>query len=198
MSELEFGIDTEALMRKNCLFVLITFVVAVSQVPAFADGPGREFSAEAVGDFQLGGGNRMLVTFVVNRFTSVEEAQNLAGLLERGGQGALLSALRGRFDGRIRMGALEMPLALIVAEEQGRGYRYLFLTPRKIEFHEQEFGEESLNYPFGIVEFEVDRFGRGEGNLHLAAALSIDADGHVEIEDYNGADGRIERIKQLR
>ena len=185
-------------MRKKRLFVLITFVVVVSQVPAFADGPGREFSAEVVGDFQLGGGNRMLVNLVADRFTSVEEAQSLAGLLERGGQQALLSALRGRSDGRIRMGALEMPVALVVVEEQGREYRYLFLTPRKINFHEKEFGEESLNYPFGIVVFEVDRFGRGEGNLHLAAALSIGADGHVEIEDYNGADGRIERIKQLR
>jgi hypothetical protein len=177
----------------------IALLVLIFSDVVSATEPGREFSAEAVGEFGLGGGNRMLVTFVIDRFTSVEEAQQLAGLLERGGQSSLVAALRGRFDGRLRMGALEMPLALVVAEPVDRGgYRYLFLTPRRIQFHEKEFGEESLNYPFGIVEFEVDRFGRGVGNLHLAAALSIDADGHVEIEDYDGADGRIERIKQLR
>ena len=180
-------------IRLSAIAVLCSFAL-----PLAADGPGREFSAEVVGDFQLGGGNRMLVNLVADRFTSVEEAQSLAGLLERGGQQALLSALRGRSDGGIRMGALEMPVALVVVEEQGRDFRYLFLTPRKINFHEKEFGEESLNYPFGIVVFEVDRFGRGEGNLHLAAALSIGADGRVEIEDYNGADGRVERIKQIR
>lgn len=183
-------------MKSTRVIALVVFFSLA--LPVAAGGPGREFSAELVGDFQLGGGNRMLVNLVVDRFSSVEEAQQLAGLLERGGQFSLLSALKGRRDGRIRMGALEMPLALVVAEEQGRGYRYLFLTPRKIQFHEKEFGEESLDYPFGIIELELDRFGRGEGNLHLAAALSIDADGHVEIEDYNGADGRVERIKQLR
>jgi hypothetical protein len=182
--------------RSAALFTSIFAFLALAH--AFAGEPGREFSAELVGDFQLGGGNRMLVHLLIDRFTSVEEAQQLAGVLEKGGQFSLLSALKGRRDGRIRMGALEMPLALVVAEPQGSGYRYLFLTPRKIQFHEREFGEESLNYPFGIVELELDRFGRGVGNLHLAAALSIDADGNVEIDDYNGADGRVERIKQLR
>ena len=86
----------------------------------------------------------------------------------------------------------------MVAEPEGRGYRYLFLTPRRIQVEEEMLGEDSLDYPFGIAEFEVDRFGRGEGRLHVAAALSIDADGYVEIEDYDGVDGTIDRIKQLR
>lgn len=159
--------------------------------------PGREFTAEAVGDFK-GGGNRINLTFIADRFTPVEEARQLAGVLEAGGQGALLSALAGRWDGRIRFGALEMRVALVVAEPEDGGYRYLFLTPRRFEIHERELGEESLDYPFGIAVFVVDGFGRGEGTLHVAAALSIDADGHVEITDYDGADGTIERVKQLR
>jgi hypothetical protein len=175
---------------------LLMIVVSVSTV--LADEPGREFSAEAVVNSREGR-NRMLVTLVADRFTSVEEARDLARLLERGSQGPLVNALRGRHDGRIRLGALEMPVALVVAEPVGRdGYRYIFLTPRRIEFHEREFDAESLDYPFGIIVFEVDRFGRGVGDLHVAAALSIDQDGHVEIEDYNGADGRVERIKQVR
>jgi len=172
----------------------VLFSVAL---PISADGPGREFSAEAVVN-RREGRDRMLVTFVVQRFTSVEELQNLAGVLENGGQFGLLSVLKGRRDGQLRLGAMNMPIALVVAEEQGRGYRYLFLTPRRIQVDEEMLGEESLNYPFGIAEFEVDRFGRGEGRLHVAAALSIDAYGYVEIEDYDGVDGTIERIKQLR
>jgi hypothetical protein len=172
-------------------------VVFLNALSLAADDPGREFSAEAVGDFR-GGGNRINVTFVADRFTSVEEAQQLAGVLEKGGQGSLLSMLRGRSDGRIRFGALERTVALVVAEPQGRGYRYLFLTPRQFEIQEKQFGEESLDYPFGIAEFVVDGFGRGEGTLHVSAALRIDADGHIEIEDYDGFDGRIQRIKQVR
>jgi hypothetical protein len=179
--------------------IRISNVVAICCYAASlsATDPGREFTAEGVGDFK-GGGNRINVTFIADRFTPVEEAQRLAGILEQGGQGALVAALRGRSDGRIRFGALERWVALVVAEPEGRGFRYLFLTPRRFEIHEKEFGEESLDYPFGIAQFSVDGFGRGEGILHVAAALSIDADGHIEVEDYDGADGRIERVRQIR
>jgi len=194
---LKFGLGTETLMSKNRLFALFALVVIIGHVPAFAAEPGREFSAEAVVNTREGR-NRMQVTFVVQRFTSVEELKNLAGVLENGGQFGLLSALKGRRDGQLRLGAMNMPIALVFVEEQGRDYRYLFLTPRRIQVEEEMLGEESLNYPFGIAEFEVDRFGRGEGRIHVAAALSIDAAGYVEIEDYDGVDGTIERIKQVR
>jgi hypothetical protein len=166
-------------------------------LPLTATEPGREFTAEGVGNFK-GGGNRINLTVIADRFTSVEEAQQLAGILETGGQSLLLAALRRRWEGRIRFGALEMWVALVVAEPEGSGYRYLFLTPRRLKIHEKEFGEESLDYQFGIAEFVVDGFGRGEGTLHVAAALSINADGHIDVEDYDGADGRTERVKQLR
>jgi hypothetical protein len=172
--------------------------IVAMRPPCFAGEPGREFSAELKANFRLGGGNRMLVNLVIDRYTSIEEAQQLAGVLEQGGQRALLAALKGRFDGRIRLGATDMPVALVVAESQGRGYRYLFLTPRQIGFDERELNKDSLDYPFGVIDFEVDRFGRGEGSLHVAAALSIDEYGHVEIEDYDGADGEIQKIKQIR
>jgi hypothetical protein len=176
------------------------FVAAICCFIAFplsAYEPGREFSAEAVVNTREGR-NRMQVTFIINRYTSVEELQNLAGILENGGQFGLLSTLKGRRDGQLRMGAINSPIALVVVEEQGRDYRYLFLTPRRIQVDEEMLGKESLDYPFGIAEFEVDRFGRGEGRLHVAAALRIDADGHVEIDDFDGVDGTIDRIKQMR
>ena len=102
--------------------------------------------------------------------------------------------MTGRADGQLMLGALQMPVALVVAEEQGSGYRYLFLTARRIRVEETTFGEESLGYPFGVAVFEVNDFGDGEGRLHVAAALSIDADGHIEVDDYNGADGRLEDV----
>lgn len=166
-------------------------------IPALAGDPGREFTATAVVDGSQGT-RRMLITLVANRFTSVEQAQHLGDVLEKGGQGALLAALTGRNDGQLRLGALHMPVALVVAEPLRKGYRYLFLTPRRIQIEETTFGEDSLDYPFGIAEFKVDGFGRGEGQVHVAAALRIDADGHIEVEDYDGADGRFEDLKQVR
>jgi hypothetical protein len=139
----------------------------------------------------------MPMTLVANRFTSVEESKHLGEVLEQGGQGALKAALSGRSDGQIMLGALQMPVALVVVEEQDRGYRYLFLTPRAIKVEETTLGEASLDYPFGIAVFEVDDFGDGDGRLHVEAALSIDADGHIKIDDYDGADGRLDDVSLL-
>jgi len=167
--------------------------VALLALQAGADEPGRRFTATAVVSDSMGT-RSMPMTLVANRFTSVEEAQHLADLLEKGGQGALVSALKGRSDGQLMLGALQMPVALVVVEEQGRGYRYLFLTPRRIQVAEETFGEESLDYPFGIAVFEVDGFGDGGGKLHVAAALRIDSGGHIEVDDYDGEDGRLENV----
>ena len=100
-------------------------------------------------------------------------------------------------------------VALIGAGTMGQGiavdllaktdYTIILLdVDAEIDFDERELGKESLDYPFAIIEFEVDRFGRGEGSLHVAAAVSIDEYGHLEVEDYDGADGKITRIKQIR
>ena len=189
---------TRSMQMKSSRVVLVAglvFVVGLGSV--LADEPGREFTATAVVKDSMGT-RRMLMTLVANRFTSVEQAQRLADVLEQGGQGALLSALTGRADGQLRLGALRFPVALVVAEPAGKGYRYLFLTPRRIQVNEVEFDEDSLNYPFGIAVFTTGSFGRGEGSLHVAAALRIDADGHIEIDDYDGEDGSFEDLKQVR
>jgi hypothetical protein len=184
--------------RKALIGFLAMAGLLAMRPPCFAGEPGREFSAELKANFRIGGASRMLVNLVIDRYTPIEEAQQLADVLAQGGQRGLLAALQGRFDGRIRLGATDMPVALVVAEPEGRGYRYLFLTPRQIGFDERELDKESLDYPFGVIDFEVDRFGRGEGSLHVAAALSIDEYGHLEIEDYDGADGEIQKVKQIR
>ena len=180
-------------MKTTITTLGVLCAVALCAMQAEADEPGRRFTATAVVSDSMGT-NSMPMTLIANRFTSVEQAQHLAGLLEQGGQGALVSALNGRSDGQLMLGALQMPVALVVAEEQGGGYRYLFLTPRRIRVAEETFGEESLGYPFGIAVFEVNDFGDGEGKLHVAAALSIDADGHIEVNDYDGEDGRLENV----
>lgn len=182
-------------MKRTLTTFGVLCAVALVVPPSSADEPGRRFTATAVVTDNMGTSS-MPMTLVANRFTSVEQAQHLAGLLDQGGQEALVSALNGRSDGQLMLGALQMPVALVVVEEQGRGYRYLFLTPRRIQVAEETFGEDSLNYPFGIAVFEVNDFGDGEGKLHVAAALSIDAEGHIEVDDYDGEDGRLENVSR--
>jgi len=179
-----------------CLVCL--FAAVCSTVPAAADGPGREFTGTAVVN-TTEGTRSMPLTLAVNRYASLDEVRQLGDVLAKGGQSALLGAIRFRTDGQLRLGAEVRPIALVAAEETGDGYRIVFLTPRRIQVDEQQLGKESLDYPFGVAVIEVDDFsGRGEGALHVAAALSIDADGHVEIDDYDGRDGQFRDLRRVR
>jgi hypothetical protein len=162
------------------------------------DPRGREFTGTAVVNTTQGT-RRMPMTLVANRYTSIEELQRLSEILASGGQSALLAAIRYRNDGQLVLGAFVERIALVAAEETSQGYRILFLTARKINVSEQQLGTESLDYPFGIAELEIDDFsGRGEGTLHVAAALTIDSDGHVEVIDYDGQDGHFTDLRRVR
>jgi hypothetical protein len=163
-----------------------------------ADPRGREFTGTAVVNTTQGT-RSMPLTLVANRYASEDEVQRLSDILASGGQSALLGAIRYRNDGQLQLGAYVQPITVVFAEETRNGYRILFLTARKIDVAEKQLGSESLDYPFGVAEIEIDDFsGRGEGSLHVAAALEIDPDGHVEIIDYDGQDGSFRDLRRVR
>jgi hypothetical protein len=166
-------------------------------LPAAADGPATRFDATVVVDSPQGT-RRLPVTIVVNRYTPRNEAQMLREALERGGQGALLTQLKVRQDGFIEMGALRRTLSLAMAEQTDGDWTYVFLTARTLHLAETERGLESLNYPFGAAVVRVDRFGRGEGELHVAAALNLGEDGRIEVIDIDGVEGRFGDFKAQR
>jgi hypothetical protein len=179
-----------------CLIMAST-LVPVMTGPALAGEPGREFNATAIVDTPQGS-RRMPLTLVVSRFTPLEEAQGLRAVLAEGGQSALLGALRGRADGRLRLGGMEQNLSLVVVEPEGDGLRYTVVTGRRIDVSERDLGRESLDYPFGVATFVVGDFGRGEGRIWPAAALRIDAEGQVEVEQYRVDPGRIVDVRKVR
>ena len=181
---------------RTALLSLVISTIAVVGVQA--GSPGREFTAQATMTTSQGT-SHMPITLIVARYTSVEDAQRYQDLLATGGQSALLSALRGRSDGRLRLGVLEMPLGLVVAEELRRGYRYVFVTTRRIQVEEVNESADSLYYPFGVAVFELDDFGRGDGQVYPQAAISVDpSDGSVVVEEYRGEPGKLSNIKKIR
>lgn len=175
-----------------------SFITPFPSNPGSDDPRGYEFTGTAVVNTTQGT-RSMPLTLVANRYASEDEVQQLAEILANGGQSALLGAIRYRNDGQLNLGAEIRPISLVFAEETRDGYRIVFLTARRIDISEKQLGQESLEYPFGIAEIEIDDFsGRGEGNLHVAAALSIDSSGHVEIIDYDGQDGHFRDLRRVR
>ena len=167
---------------------------------AAGDSPASHATSPTTAVVNTTQGTRsMPLTLVANRYASEGEVQQLADILASGGQSALLGAIRHRNDGQLRLGAEVRPISLVFAEETRDGYRIVFLTARRIDISEKQLGQESLEYPFGVAEIKIDDFsGRGEGALHVAAALQIDYDGHIEIIDYDGQDGHFRDLRRVR
>lgn len=186
-------------MNTRRIFGTTILLATLMASPVIAtEQPGREFTGTAVVN-TTEGTRSMPLTLVANRFASEAEVQQLAEVLASGGQSSLLGAIRYRNDGQLNLGAEVRPISLVFAEETRDGHRIVFLTARRIDVSEKQLGEESLEYPFGVAEIEIDSFsGKGEGSLHVAAALSIDSTGHVEIIDYDGQDGHFRDLRRVR
>jgi hypothetical protein len=173
-------------------------VAVAAPAMAWENPQGTEFTATAIMDTPEGT-RRMPVTLIARRFASVQEAQRLQEVLANGGQGALLSALRGSQNGLLRLGALEFPVNLVAAEETRDGYELVFVTSRRIQVEEREFSSESLDYPFGVAVFEVRDFGAGEGTIYPQAAIRVDLDDEtVVVEQYDGEPGSLIDVKKVR
>ena len=175
-------------------------MIVFSALPSVAadETPGREFTAtaEVTGKH---GTRRMSASLKVNRFTSMEDAKRIAGIVNLGGQQALAKALSGGGGGELHLGALVHPLSMVIAEPIDDGFRYVFVTARRIMVEERNLKSESLNYPFGILVFEVGDWGAGEGKIYPAAAIHVDPDDNsVSVDQYEIEPGRLFEIKKIK
>jgi len=145
------------------------------------------------------GTRSMPVGIVVTSPLSPEQALPLRDVLEIGGQQALLNAIRGGGRGSLRLGGMEYPVDLVVAQPTDDGFRYVIVTARQIKYEEtvDEKYAGSLDYPFGILVFDSSGFGTSEGVLFTRGALSISEEGRVQASQYDGEPGTLKDVKRV-
>ncbi len=180
--------------------ILRAIALIVAAAPAAATEPaqaGGEFGATATVSTRQGT-RSMAFDIVVASPMSLEQAQPLKKVLEEGGQQALLNAIRGAGRGRIRLGGYEYPVDLVVAEKTRDGNRYIVVTARTLRYEEVQEGRDSMDHPFTVIVFEVPGFGRGDGRIYTRAALSVDADGHVKADQYDGHPGTLKDVRRIK
>jgi hypothetical protein len=191
--------ETSRVITSFLFGILLVFGAVVRSVPADETPPApRKFTAMA--EFsEPGAGTRTIqVGIVINNLTHEQEIDNLKKTLEQGGQPALQSMIRNRAGGLLTLGAVKYRLNLVSAKPSGDGYRYIVVTVRPIKIHERDTEQESLDYPFAVLVFDVDEDGRGEGELYQTAALWVDGSGYVDVENYDGRTGRLTDIEPQR
>jgi hypothetical protein len=188
-------------IQPRTLYLLAApFLITVAiDTAAFAE---VELPSELTAIFEFSGpqGSREVpATILVDRVTTGEEALSFADILDRQGQRGLLAALRGRGDGRLKLGAIEYGLDLIVARPlDDDGVRLTIVTTRPLRTTEVDLGQASLDYPFGVARFEIDGFGRGEGVFYPTASLRVEADGAITGQQYLEGEGRITNVEKVR
>ena len=135
-------------------------------------------------------------TFRLTQTTSDDEANKLVGILQDGGQDALLKALDGRKVGTFSLGngvARDVNAAYITEEDGKTRIRAIFA--RWLGFGELRGGYRSIDYPFSYIEIVIDpSTGKGDGTFIPAARVRYRSKGgknDVEIEDFGTFPGRL-------
>ena len=139
------------------------------------------------------------VEISVTRWSTQAERTALHQTLFKKGQNALLDALRDmRSVGRIYTpGSIGYDLRF--AEQRALpdgGREIIFATDRPMSFWELTNQPRSAQYPFTWVQFKVDREGRGEGKIAVAARITgEEADDLIEVEDFAIQPVRLQNIR---
>lgn len=139
------------------------------------------------------------VEIAITRWSTQAERKLLQQTLFKKGQNGLLEELRDmRSVGRIYTpGSIGYDLRF--AEQRALpdgGREIIFATDRPMSFWELTNRPRSAQYPFTWVQFKVDRNGRGEGKIAVAARITgEEADDLIEVEDFAIQPVRLQNIR---
>ena len=188
--------------RESRLTAMIAALMlcAASATLGAADRPPITGEWSATASITTSQGSRsMPVVIVVTNPLLPEQAMPLKAVLEHGGQQALLNAIRGGGRGTLRMGGMEYPLDLVVAQPTDDGYRYVIVTARQIKYEETVDPKYagSLDYPFGILVFDSPGLHTSTGMVFTRGALSISEEGRPQASQYDGDPGTLKDVKRV-
>jgi hypothetical protein len=164
-------------------------------------GAPERFTAFAVqtGDGQSWTGS---VDILITRWSTSGERDRLMAVLIDEGPDQLLDAVRNRQPA----GTMRMPsspgqdLRLAWSEPAADGGRHVtVLTDRPIGFWEAATRPRSADYPYTIIEMQIDHDGEGEGRMWVAARVTVNSvRDHIELEDYALEPVRLMSIRSSR
>ncbi len=135
-------------------------------------GQPEEFTAVAIQNNNLGSGADR-VTIRVTRWSTENERAQLAAALQKGPDQLLDDLQDQRSVGTIRTpDSLGYDLRYAHQEpgEDG-GRRIVIATDRPISFWEARNQPRSIDYPFTVIQIEIDKNGEGKGTLSYATKV---------------------------
>ena len=160
------------LILTGLAFVVLLFAPQAASAQT-GDTPAR-FIANAI---DLNRGAAGTVEFVVNRWSSEADHDRLLEVMFDKGPEKMLDALQNmpRLGYIRRPGSIgwEIRFARRMPAPDG-GERITIITDRRMSFREVASRPRSYDYPFTVIELNIQKNGQGEGNVTLATRITGD------------------------
>ena len=140
------------------------------------------------------------VDIVINRWSSDADRDRLLAVFRDKGQDALLTELQKLPKvGYINTpGSLRYDLHFARQRDEAEGGRTLFLmTDRYIGAWEAANRPRTIDYPFMLIQLQVDKAGQGEGKASVYTKIHEAKDGTIELENFANQPVMLNQVKKI-
>jgi hypothetical protein len=141
------------------------------------------------------------VDITINRWSTDEERDRLLSVFRNKGQDALLSELvKLPKVGYINTpGSLSYDLHFARQREEAEGARTIFLmTDRYVGSWEARNRPRTIDYPFTLLQLQLDKAGSGEGKASIYTKIHEAKDGTIELENYANQPVMLNLVKKVQ
>jgi hypothetical protein len=186
-------------MNRTRLFSLLigaALVITVAVPAAQTLGEKERFTAVAiVNNVRASGAG--IVQIDVNRWSTSAERATLLDALKKKGADKLLDELKGMRS----VGTIKTPDSLGYDLRYANqtplpdgGRRIVLATDRPIGFWEATHRPRTIDYPFTVIQMEIDKDGKGKGTLSYATKI-IPAGDTIVLENFDTSPIMLTEIK---
>ena len=192
-------------MRSVFVAALSASAVALSlAVPAAQSNIARpeKFTAFAVDISNTAPrANASVVDIQINRWSTEAERDQLLKVFRDKGQDALLTALQKTpVVGGIRTpGSLNYDIHFAMQKPDAEGGRMVFLmTDRYVGTWEAMNRPRTIDYPFTLIQLQLDKNGKGVGKASVATKITQEVDGTIELENFSSQPVMLNDVRPVK
>lgn len=141
------------------------------------------------------------VEIVIEKWSTDAQRDTLLDVLQKKGQDGLLDALEHMpVVGYIRSpGSLRYNLRFARQRAGEDGGRMIVLaTDRTMSYWERTSGSRTTNYPFTVIQLQLDKNDEGVGKVSVATKIHIGVDNVIELENFANEPVRLNEVKPER
>ncbi len=186
------------------LFVAAIAAAVFAAVPAAQSNMAKpeKFTAFAVDISNTAPrANATAVDITINRWSTDAERDRLLSIFRDKGQDALLAELQNLpvVGGINTPGSLKYDIHFARQRPQAEGGRMVFLmTDRYISAWEAMNRPRTIDYPFTLIQLQLDKNSKGVGKASIATKITEAADGTIELENFSNQPVMLNDVRPVK